>query len=188
MLPGFGQKKADNSKPKCTLGLDQSPEVRGFRMGMTQAAVLSKLPGVTVEKPDKFGLARLRLSIVELSSLMKTSPRDKGVQPDITATSTDGSAFVIDSARFPALKGTRRIQMRFIDGRLAYLQISYNDDVNWDSIDQFIETISTTLKLSSAWRLPEILDSGQEKELRCEGFVISANMIEIPPTYMRARN
>jgi hypothetical protein len=40
----FAQKKVDNPKPKCGLGLDQSPELRGFRLSMTQAAVLSSCP------------------------------------------------------------------------------------------------------------------------------------------------
>jgi hypothetical protein len=178
--PAFGQKKVDSPKPKCSLALDQSPELRGFRLGMTQAAVLARLPGATVEKPDKFGLARLRLSIIDSSSLIKASAREKAVQPDPLAGPDDGSAFVVDSSRFPALNGTRKIQMRFIDGRLSYLQISYNDDVKWDSIDQIIETISTTLKLPNEWQTPADSDSGQEKELRCEGFVISANTIGDP--------
>jgi hypothetical protein len=173
--PLFGQKKADEPKPRCTLGLDQSPELRGFRLGMTQAAVLAKLPGVTVEKPDKFGLARLRLAIIDPSTLIKPSPRDKGVQPDMTATSTDGSAFVLDSTKFPALKGTRRIQMRFIDGRLSYLNVSYNDEVKWESIDQFVETISNTLKLPQQWQVPAESDTMQQQELRCAGFVITGN-------------
>lgn len=179
--PVLAQRKVDNPKPKCTLGLDQSPELRGFRMGMTQAAVLAKLPGVTVEKPDKFGLARLRLSIIDPSGLIKSSPRDKGVQTDMTATSTDGSAFVLDSTKFPALKGTRRIQMRFIEGRLSYLTVSYTDEVKWDSIDQFVETISATLKLPpQQWQVPQESDTMQQQELRCSGFVITANTIGDP--------
>jgi hypothetical protein len=178
--PAFGQKKVDDPKPKCMLALDQSPELRGFRLGMTQAAVLARLPGATVEKPDKFGLARLRLSIIDSTSLIKPSAREKGVQPDMLAGPNDGSAFVVDSSRFPALKGTRKIQMRFIDGRLSHLQISYNDDVKWDSVDQIVEMISTTLKLPNEWQTPADSDSGQEKELRCEGFVISANTIGDP--------
>jgi hypothetical protein len=158
--------------------LEQSPELRGFRMGMTQAAVLARLPGVTIEKPDKFGLARLRLSIIDASSLVRSSAREKSVQPDMLAAPTDGSAFVIDSVRFPAFKGVRKVQMRLIDGRLAYLQISYSDEVKWESVDQFVETISTTLKLPKEWQVPEDSDSGgQQKELRCEGFVIAANTI-----------
>src|ERR1043166_7267649 len=174
--PLLAQKKVDNPKPKCTLGLDQSPELRGFRLGMTQAAALAKLPGVTVEKPDKFGLARLRLSIIDASALIKSSPRDKGVQTDMTATSTDGSAFVLDIAKFPALRGTRKIQMRFIEGRLSYLSVSYTDEVKWDSIYQFVGTISTTLKLPpQQWQVPEESDTMQQQELRCAGFVLTAN-------------
>jgi hypothetical protein len=174
-LPVPAQKEPAPPKTTCPLRLDQSPELRGFRMGMTQAAVLARLPGVTIEKPDKFGLARLKLSIIDTTALVTSSARDKGVQLDPLAPN-DGSAFVLDSRRFPAFKGVRKIQMRLIDGRLAYVQISYGDDVKWESVDQFVDTISTTLKLPKEWQVPEDSDGGtQQKELRCEGFVIAAN-------------
>ena len=176
-VPVIAQKNPESQKPVCPLRLDQSPELRGFRMGMTQAAVLARLPGVTVEKPDKFGLARLRLTIIDLTSLIKSAARDKGVQPDMLSGPNEGSAFVIDSSRFPALKGVRKIQMRLIDGRLSYLQISYDDEIKWESIEQFIETISTTLKLPKDWQVPEDSDGGSQKELRCEGFVMTANTL-----------
>jgi hypothetical protein len=147
-------------------------------MGLTQAAVLAKLPGVTIEKPDKFGLSRLRLSIIDPISSIKTAPtREKAVQPDAIAGPAEGSAFVLDSSRFPNLKGTRKIQMRFIDGRLSYLQVVYNDDVKFDSVDQLIETISAKLKLPGEWRTPEFSDSDHQKEFRCEGFVITADVL-----------
>jgi hypothetical protein len=175
-VSAIAQKKPENKTPGCLLRLDQSPELRGFRLGMTQAAVLARLPGVTVEKPDKFGLARLRLTIIDSPSLIKSSARDKGVQPDVLVPPNEGSGFVLDNSRFPTFKGVRKMQMRFIEGRLSYLQISYDDQTKWDSIDQLIETISTTLKLPQSWRLPEDSDgSTQLKELRCEGFVMTAN-------------
>jgi hypothetical protein len=174
--PAFGQ-KATEQKPTCTLGINESPELRGFRMGMTQAAVLARLPGVTVGKPDKFGLARLRVSTIDSSLLIKPSPKDKGVQPDISVGPDAGSAFVADAGRFPALKGVRKLEMRFIDGRLSYLQVTYDDSIKWDSIEQFVETVATTLKLPREWKTPAESDGGTlEKELRCEGFVLSANI------------
>src|SRR4051812_40330828 len=165
-VPAPAQNKIEQ-KSACALGLDQAPELRGFRLGMTQAAVLARLPGVTIEKPDNFGLARLRLSFMDSTSLLKTSTREKAVQPD--AFSGEGSAFVLDSARFPAFKGVRKIQMRFIDGRLAHLQITYDDQIKWDSIDEFVDTISTNLKLPTQWQAPAESDGRQQKELRCEG-------------------
>jgi len=177
----IAQKQNESAKPKCTLGLDQSPELRGFRMGLTQAEVLAKLPGVTIEKPDKFGMSRLRLSIIDPKPSIKTAPtRDKAVQPDALGTLADGSAFILDGSRFPALKGTRKIQMRFIDGRLSYLQVVYSDDVKFDSIDQLIDTISAKLKLPGEWRTPEFSDSDHQKEFRCEGFVITADVLGDP--------
>ena len=146
-------------------------------MGMTQAAVLAKLPGVTVEKPDKFGLARLRLSIIDSSKLLKIAAKDRGVEPDITAGPDTGSAFVLDSVRFANFKGVRKLQMRFIEGRLSYFQITYDDSIKWDSIDQFVETIGNSLKLPQEWKTPADSDRGnEEKELRCEGFVLSATV------------
>ncbi|HYX29909.1 MAG TPA: hypothetical protein VE863_15315 [Pyrinomonadaceae bacterium] len=170
----FGQKKPAEDLPKCALRLDQSPELRGFRMGMTETTVLAKLPGVTIEKPNKFGLARLRISLIDTSGLIKASAKDRAVQPDITASPEEGSAFVIDVGRFPAFKGVRRMQMRFIDGRLSYLEVTYDDAIKWESLDQFIDTVSTTLKLPKDWQRGE--DAGdQEKELRCDGFVLTAS-------------
>jgi hypothetical protein len=178
----FAQQKPEVSTPKCTLGLAQSPELRGLRLGMTEAAVVARFPGVSVEKPDKFGLARLRLSMIDSSSMMiKSATRDKPVQPDITAGAADGSAFVIDSARFPTLKGVRRMQIRFIDGRVALLDVAYDDEIKWESIDDFVETVSGTLKLPKEWQTPADSDGGStEKELRCQAFVISASTAADP--------
>jgi hypothetical protein len=179
--PVLAQKNVESKQPKCSLKLDQSPELRGFRLGMPQDQVLRRLPGVTIEKPDKYGLARLRLSIIDTSTVIKTSGRDKAVQPDITATPADGSAFVLDGPKFPDLKGVRKLQMRFIDGRLSYLQISYDDSSKWESIDQFVETIAGKLKLPTQWQAPSDAEGeSQEKELRCEAFVISASLTGDP--------
>jgi hypothetical protein len=116
-----------------------------------------------------------------MSKAVGTSASNKGVHPDVLAGPDEGSAFALDSSKFPALKGARKIQMRFIDGRLSYLEISYNDDVKWDSVEQFTETISTTLKLPNEWQLPEDSDGGSErKELRCDGFVIAASTVGDP--------
>jgi hypothetical protein len=170
--------KATDKKSICNLGIDQSPELRGFRMRMPQAAALARFPGVTLEKPDKFGLARLRLSIIDSSALIKLSAREKGVQPDTLSGANEGSAFVLDSTRFSTLKGVRKMQMLFIDGRLSYLQITYDDAIKWDSIEQFVETVAGNLNLPKEWKTPADSDNAShEKELRCAGFVLTANTL-----------
>jgi hypothetical protein len=173
-----GQRKAEDKNPKCTLGLDHAPELRGFRLAMPQQNVLARFPGVSIEKPDKFGLARLRLSVIDSAGVIKgPATRDKGVQADISARPEDGSAFVLDGAKFPALKGVRRLEFRFIDGRLSFVLVAYDDSIKWDNIDDFVSTVSKNLSLPAEWQTPaEAGGESTEKELRCDAFAISANV------------
>lgn len=173
-----GQRKAEDKKPKCTLGLDHAPELRGFRLAMTPQNVLARFPGISIEKPDKFGLARLRLTVIDSVGLIKgPMTRDKGVQADISARPEDGSAFVLESTKFPALNGVRRIELRFIDGRLSFVLVAYDDSIKWDNIDDFVSTVSKNLSLPAEWQTPaEVGGEGIEKELQCDAFTISANV------------
>jgi len=173
-----GQRKIEDKEPKCTLGLDHAPELRGFRLAMTQQNVLARFPGVSIEKPDKFGLARLRLSLIDSAAVIKAAAtRDRGAQADISARPEEGSAFILDGAKFPALKGVRRIELRFIDGRLSFVLAAYDDSIKWDNIDDFVGTVSKALSLPSEWRAPDEAGADStEKELRCDAFVISASV------------
>ena len=173
----FGQ---GNSKTvpaaKCTLSLAQAPALRGLRLGMNQAQVLTRFPGLSLDRADELGLSRLRLTLIDVDLYPKGSfNRDRGVQLDIAAPTADGRSFTVDSSRFPNLKGVRKIQLRFVDGRIAYLLVGYDDSYKWDSVDEFAQTVSKNLGLPGEWRAP--LDSdrlGKEKELRCEGFSFAA--------------
>ena len=174
----IGQRKIDDKEPKCTLGLDHAPELRGFRIATGQQNVLARFPGVSIEKPDKFGLAKLRLIVIDSADVIKGgATRDRGVQADMSARSEDGSAFIVHSEKFPALKGVRRIDLRFIDGRLSFVLVAYDDSIKWEDIDDFVATVSKTLGLPSEWQTPaEAEGESTEKELRCDAFVISANL------------
>lgn len=174
----LGQRKVEDKGPQCTLGLDRAPELRGFRLATTQQNVLARFPGVSIEKPDKFGLARLRLSLLDSAAVIKAaSTRDRGVQADISARPEEGSAFILDASKFPALKGVRRIELRFIDSRLSFVLVAYDDSIKWNDIDDFVTTVSKTLNLPAAWKTPaETGGESPEKELRCDAFAISANV------------
>lgn len=173
-----GQRKVEDKEPKCTLGLDHAPELRGFRLTTTQQNVLARFPGASIEKPDKFGLARLRFTVIDSVGLIKgPMTRDKGVTVDISARPEDGSAFVLESTKFPALNGVRRIEFRFIDGRLSFVAVAYDDSIKWDNIDDFVSTVSKALSLPNEWRTPaDTGGDGTEKELRCDAFAISASV------------
>jgi hypothetical protein len=118
----------------------------------------------------------LRLTLIDIDLYPKgSSSRDRGVQVDLAARTADGASFTADSTKFPDLKGVRSIQLRFVDGRISYVLVGYDDSFKWNGVDEFAQTVSRNLALPGEWRVP--LDSdrvGREKEIRCEGFLIAA--------------
>jgi hypothetical protein len=163
---------------KCTLALAQAPALRGLRLGMTQAQVLARFPGLSLDRADEVGLSRLRLALIDVDLYPKgSSNRDRGVQLDIAAGTTEGRAFTADSSKFPDLKGVRRIQLRFVDGRISYVQLGYDDSFKWNGVDEFTQTVSKNLGLPGEWRVPGESDAiVNQKELRCDGFLMGATI------------
>ena len=172
--PLLAQGKNDPKQTKCTLPIERAPELRGLRLGAPQAGVLARFPGSSVQKPDQFGIAQLRFTVVDTAAFSKGLPsRDKAVQPDMASGPGDESAFIVDSAKFSALKSVRRVRLRFMDGRLSFIQLGYDDSITWESVDEFVVTVAKSLSLSGTWNLPEDSDgSGNQRELRCEGFAL----------------
>ena len=175
----FGQGNSKTAPAaKCTLALAQAPALRGLRLGMTQAQLLARFPGLSLDRADEFGLSKLRLALIDVDLYPKASSnRDRGVQLDITAGTTEGRSFTVDSSKFPDLKGVRKIQLRFVDGRLSYVLLGYDDSFKWNSVDEFAETVSKNLGLPGEWRVPPDSDRvSKEKELRCDGFLMGATI------------
>jgi len=180
--PLLAQGKNDPKQTKCTLPIERAPDLRGLRLGAPQAGVLSRFPGSSVQKPDPFGISQLRLTVVDTPGFSKGLPaRDKAVQPDMASGLGDESSFFVDSAKFSALKGVRRIRLRFVDGRLSFIQLAYDDSIRWDSADEFVETVAKSLSLPGTWNLPDVSEgSDSQRELRCEGFALIGSVAADP--------
>lgn len=150
------------SAQKCELTLEQAPELRGFKLGMTVTQARVKLPGVVFPKPDENGELTLFLTG---TSLRKSDPAATG--------------------------DVRNGVLTFFDGRLVSLGIGYGDSVKWDNVDEFVFTVAQSLGLPPIWprrtsRTDDYGDSevySAERNLFCPGFLISVRLSKLrrPP-------
>ncbi len=163
---------------KCTLTSGRAPELRGFRLGLAQERVLARFPGASVEKADEFGLTKLNFTLMNHDSYPggNTAGRDRGLQLDITGRPAEGRSFLVDESRFPDLKDVRQIRVRFIDGRIAYVQLGYDESFAWKDIDEFVRVISKALGLDGKWQRDSESDSDKERKVSCEGFLMTASL------------
>jgi hypothetical protein len=106
---------------QCTVGVENAPELRGLRLGMTLEQVKSRLPSLQV-KPSRFGLTT--------ASLDYTYPV---------------------AAKTAGLEGVQSISLEFVDEHLVKIGIMYSNSINWQTPRQFSERVAAALKLPDAW-------------------------------------
>lgn len=107
---------------KCALKNNQAPELRGFRLGMTTEQVKARVPLVSLQPPDEFGLSKAYVSGSELK---------EGSKADFS--------------------GVTGIGFEFLDGRVTQIAVGYVY-IKWKSVDRFITKINESLALPNAWQ------------------------------------
>ena len=156
-------------KPKlCTLKLQQSPELRGFRLGMSISDIQKRFPGFPSVSANEAGLA-----IVEISDVYVRNVLDRPVGENVIS--------LVSAAPFPELKELKHVELRLIDGRVTEITLYYPNDIKWNSADEFAQKTGESLKLDGGWqKVGEDSDYSEVRSMQCggysegEGFRISA--------------
>ncbi len=138
---------------KCTLKLSEvpdAPELFGFRMGMTNAQVKARVPQVAFGPADDFGVSKTTIN------------------PDFDPK--------IDKTSF---NGIRSVSLDFLDGRLTSLWLGYDATFKWQTIPDFVQGISQSLRLPDAWRPWKI----RGQQLNCADFQLTVSFVAEGPSF-----
>ncbi len=108
----------------CKLDLSSSPvEVRGLRLGMTAEEAGQKLGLKSMPLADESGL---------------------------TQVTVDSSPGGVSIRSIPSLEGVGELRMMFLDGSLRAFNLTYEPDVEWDGVEEYIGRLSETLRTPGA--------------------------------------
>jgi Ankyrin repeats (many copies) len=135
---------------RCDLGIARSPEVRGLHLGMTLREVASRFGPTRVAEAEWCGRQTLEFDWSD-DLLGQPAPRPR------------------------ELAGVRRIRLGFLDGRLTYFCVTYDERDAPLTPEQFRSTLSSALALPGRWRRADGTGGwGQLHSIGCEGFVAVA--------------
>jgi len=140
------------SAQPCHLKVNQlgnAPELLGFRLGMTFDEVKARVPKVRFGHTDHTGVSKTSIS----------PNYDPGF---------DHTGFA----------DVRTVSFEFLDGKLSSLWIGYESSFKWPTIDEFVEGISKSFALPTAWSLKR-----GSRELRCDGITLFVSMIAGGPSF-----
>lgn len=132
-------------EPKCDLTIAQSPEIRGFRLGMTADQVLPRFY-------NRYG-----------SPLRPTGERQQ----------ISFSKYQRNLPDTPEYEGINVIYFTFIENRVTSIEVVYNNyGLNlWNDTDSFIAVLLKSLILPRSWRRNYGYEQGYEAS--CDGWTLS---------------
>lgn len=117
--------------------LPAPPELFGFRLGMTKDEIRALVPQAEFPRNDPFGVSKTTIN-------PHFNPK-------------------IDQTKY---KGVRSISLDLLDSQLTSLWIGYDNTFQIQDVDEFVKSISDSLKLNgqwSSWR-------SRGQQLRCADF------------------
>lgn len=126
---------------RCSLTRDQAPGIRGFRLGTSSQQVLARFPGLIIEST---GESTLELVFVKGES-------DSLNRKDV-AQSRNNSVVYVNRDKFTDFKGYSGLYLQFSEGSITLIKASYDDTIKWNTIDEFVATVSQVLGLPSRWQ------------------------------------
>ncbi len=133
---------------ECNLKAEQSPAVRGFRLGMTTEEVREKVAGVGgLDKPDELGANETTIYPFQLKSKEDA-------------------------------QGLQHLRLSFLDRRLTDIELRYDGSTRWDGVDQFAAKISESLHLPKMDKGRFGFLNRRARTLECGGFRVGAMLIE----------
>lgn len=148
---------ASNRRPSqtCNSTIIRAAQLRGFHLAMTVSEVRTRLP-------------RLKSPVADASGYARVSVRFSKAEP--------APAF---------LKGVMTMVFDFVDGRVSYIGVLYDDSIKWNSLDQFTRQVSNTLGLPEQWQVYSF-NGAQQRMLRCNKLRFVSAMLRGARTFSPA--
>jgi hypothetical protein len=139
---------------------NQSPEIRGFRLGMSLSEALKQFNGLQALPADGIGQQRIKISVIGGGIFYEG------------ANSSSGQKFSPGNDSYPVLKGLHSLELGLLDERIYSLSLEYDVSVKWNSLDDFAKQISASLGLTGVWRQ---IGPGDKRGLRTSSYWVEVD-------------
>lgn len=123
---------------KCTLTVEQAPEVGTFRLGTSLDDLRRRFPELQLPAPDIFSTTTITLKSSSDSSVGGKSE---------SASASSKNDFTVNTEKHPEFREMEEVELGFFEERLFHIQIHYPNKPEWQTYEVFANDMARKLKL-----------------------------------------
>jgi|GEM_PF-5530233 len=134
--------------------LNNSLEIRGFRLGMSLSQVLKRLPkGIKLKPADEYGILVIHITF-SWNSFYYSPYYEKDANyyyqynNDVNHLICSGQSPLGDG--LSSLAGLKGLSFWFLDGEVIYIRLT-DASINWSGIDDFVQEMGESLGIKGKW-------------------------------------
>jgi hypothetical protein len=102
----------------CTVTLEQSPELRGFRLGMSLSDIQKRFSGFPSVSANQIGVATVEISPDYIKQIL-----NEPIGNDVVSS--------LNASSFPELNELKHVHLKLLDGRLIEITVFYPNNIKW---------------------------------------------------------
>jgi len=137
------------TKP-CALEMDTTPDIRGFRLGMTLDQLNERFPHLLKPVVNKYGYSMVVIDKEDppnpIPAIRRRSPVS-GVFSESVVEET-----YLSGKYDNAFSGVERAYLEFVDAKLKKFRVVYANDVKWNSVDEYVQKVSEGIGTNASWK------------------------------------
>jgi len=157
---------ACSTKQPCTVNLADSPELRGFKLGMSLAEIQKKFPGFPEVRANQFGLTTVEMDIDYDNNLLNQEVDTSNFSLRDTLDQKIEMISQLKLSDYPQLSNIKHIKLILVDNKVVRIVIFYPNDLKWKNSDEFLRQVNESLKLDGTWE-NVLYGYGEVKHLDC---------------------
>jgi hypothetical protein len=128
--------------------MDKTPDIRGFRLGMTLDQLNERFPHHLKPAVNKYGYSMVVIDREDPPNPIPAIHRSpiSGVFSESVVEET-----YLSGKYDNAFSGVERAYLEFVDAKLKKFRVVYANDVKWNSVDEYVQKVSESIGTDASW-------------------------------------
>jgi hypothetical protein len=173
LFPPAVATKIPSLPASANLEIDQSPEIYGFKLGMSMDTIFKRFP-ILRKQADSSDASSISLKFTDKIDEAKSPTENR-------------SEHLLNRGDYIGYTNIREIILEYSNNKVTGFKIAFGDSIKWDRLDQYLYNLQRTNYLPGTWHhISGTKESAEKAALKYKEWRLEASLVKgMPEVYVK---